>query len=182
MVVTVGWLVGCTSTITPPPAPRDPVSVFLVLDDRHRGVVMQDAAGTGMVEFGYGDWDWYAQNHDAWYDVFDTILWPTTGTIGRRPTDATSGQDLRARYPWIELHEFAVERDAMVALRGDLESRFAARASEQHYNARYRMTFVPVDDGYWCLFNCNDAVADWLERLGCSVSWVPIRIGLQVAE
>ena len=44
------------------------------------------------------------------------------------------------------------------------------------------MSFVPHEDGYWFLYNCNDVVARWLQELGCSVSWVPIRLDLEVAE
>ncbi len=175
-------LAGCTSVVRAPPAPGDPVPVFLLLDARHRGLLLPAADGKGLVEYGFGDWDWYALNEDAWYDVFDTVLWPASGALGRRPTDAADAPSLRARYPWMELHEFAVEREAMEALRGELEAPFAARAADQHFNPRYGMTFVPADDGFWCLFNCNDAAALWLERLGCEVSWVPLRLGLSVKE
>ena len=44
------------------------------------------------------------------------------------------------------------------------------------------MSFVRHEDGFWFLYNCNDAVADWLRRLGCAVSWVPIRLDLSVVR
>ena len=80
----------------------------------------------------------------------------------------------------MKLHEIPVACTDMTALRDALESAFAKGVDEQVYNARYRMSFVPSPDGYWFLHNCNDAVARWLEKLGCSVSWVPIRIDLVV--
>jgi len=34
----------------------------------------------------------------------------------------------------------------------------------------HRLTFVKDDDPYICWHNCNHAVAEWLEELGCAVS------------
>jgi hypothetical protein len=156
------------------------VPVFLLQDAHHRGLLLPAADGMGLVAWGFGDWDWYALDHDAWYHAFDTVLCPGGGALGRRPTDAADGPALRARFPWMELHELAVERAAMLALRADLEGQYAARSAEAHFNARYGMTFVPVEPGFWCCFNCNDATAHWLERLGCEVSWVPVKAWLRV--
>jgi hypothetical protein len=170
---------GCTSTVTPPPAPEDPQAVYLLQDDRHVGLLLPRAPGR-VVEYGFGDWDWYAMERDAWYNVFDTVLWPTQGTLCRRELAAHGAADLRARLPWATVHEFAVERARAGALLLDLDAQFAAHADELHHSARYGMDFVPHDDGYWLFHNCNDVLADWLRRLGCEVSWVPVRLGLAV--
>ena len=44
------------------------------------------------------------------------------------------------------------------------------------------MSFVESEDGFWFLYNCNDALADWLRELGCSVSFVPVRLGLSLRD
>ena len=37
----LAWaIVGCTSTITPPQNPVDPVTVYVLLDDRHQGLIL----------------------------------------------------------------------------------------------------------------------------------------------
>jgi hypothetical protein len=171
---------GCTSTVTRPPVPADPVHVFLIQDDRHLGLVLPRESGR-LVEYGFGDYDWYALGHDAWYCAFDTVLWPTQGTLARRELDAHDGSSLRQRLPWVTVDEIAVERAPMRALLAELDAAFARHADRVHHNAAWGMDFVPHEDGYCCLWNCNDMVADWLERLGCRVSWVPIRLGLVVA-
>ncbi len=172
---------GCTSVIYPPESPKDPVPTYLLMDDRHRGVLLPLKDG-GFVEYGYGDWDWYANNHDHWYHVFDTVLWPTEGALGRRFSAAKNGDEIRRQFPWMELHEFMVDRKNMEGLSAELAAAFAKGAEQEVYNSRYQMSFVHHEDGYWCLCNCNDVVARWLEVLGCSVSWVPIRMDLEVAQ
>ena len=73
---------GCVSTIEPPSNPRQPVTVFLQSEARHKGLLLPKAEGR-FVEYGFGDYDWYALEKDRWYYVFDTVLWPTKGTLGR---------------------------------------------------------------------------------------------------
>ena len=172
---------GCTSTITPPSDPREPVEAYLVEDYRHFGVVLRRSPGV-LVEYGYGDWDWYAMMHARWYNVFDTVLWPTQGTLARREIRARDGAELRARIPWMEVRAIAVASEGARELLADLDAQWALREDEQHYNPVYKLSFVPHDDGFWFLHNCNDAVADWLHALDCSVSWVPIRLGLALTE
>ncbi len=181
LLATLGlFAIACgTSVILPPAAPEDPVTTYLLMDDLHRGLWLPREEG-GLVEYGYGDWDWYANNHDSWYHVFDTILWSTQGTLGRRFSSSESGDELRRQFYWMQLHEISVARKDMEALRRELADAYAEGVDRQVYNARYRMSFVPSQDGYWFGHNCNDAVADWLTKLGCEVSWVPIRIGLAV--
>ena len=172
---------GCTSVIHPPRAPEDPVAVYLLMDDQHRGLWLP-AGASGFVGYGFGDWDWFATNHDAWYYVFDTVLWPTHGTLGRRSSAARSADELRRELHWMQLHEIVVARGNMEALRAELADSFAKGADEQVYNELHRMTFVPHPDSYWFLYNCNDAVTGWLRKLGCSVSWVPIRLDLTMGQ
>ncbi len=172
---------GCTSVIYAPKSPQDPVVAYLLMDDRHRGVLLPRADG-GFVEYGYGDWDWYAQNYDNWYHALDTVLWPTQGTLGRRFSTARNGEELRRQFHWMQLHELVVARKDMEALRKELADVFAKGSDKQVYNERYRTTFVPHDDSYWCLYNCNDAMTSWCEKLGCSVSWVPICLDLAMGK
>lgn len=174
-------IVGSTSTITPPEDPDDPVTIYLLMDDLHRGLWLPNA-DQGLIEYGFGDWDWYANNQDSWYHVFDTILWPTAGTLASRRTSARSEEELRRQFSWMQLHPIQVAAKDMQTLLESLADRFAAASNQQVYNSRYGMTFVPAGESYWFLSNCNDAVASWLESLGCSISWVPIRLDLQLAE
>lgn len=174
------WWIGSTSTITPPTDPADPQPVFVLRDGLHRLLALPDERGVLSV-WSYGDWDWYANNHDAWTDVFDTVLWPTTATLARRDVPGTSETSLRAAYRYAAIDEIAVSRADVTALRARLEALWAG-GGPPHYNARYRTHFVRDRTGYWFAHNCNDALAGWLRELRCGVSWVPLRTDLRLPE
>ncbi|MCA8943278.1 MAG: DUF2459 domain-containing protein [Planctomycetes bacterium] len=174
------WAIGCTSTIRPPAQVDDPVDIFLLLDARHRGLILPHP-DDGLVEYGYGEWWWYALGDDAWYDAFRAVLWPTQGTLGRRRTGATDLESLRDRFHWMTIQSLVVERERVNSLVEDLETARAERREDEIWSDRYGFWFVPFRTDYWAFHNCNDEVADWLERLGCDVSWVPICLDLEFA-
>jgi hypothetical protein len=172
---------GCTSTVTPPRDPQAPVTVLIIADEKHRRLCLPDG-DKGYVEFGFGDWSWYALGNDRWYHVFATVLVPTAGTLSRREFAAADPAALRAAAPWAVFQELRVGTAGAEALRLRLEQAFADRAAETVWNGSYRMRFLPWTRKYWFASTCADQLADWLRELGCHVSWVPIRIDLAVAQ
>jgi hypothetical protein len=179
LLLALAWaLVGCTSTVHRPRGPlAAPVVVLLAQDGRHLGLLLP--RGGRYVEYGFGEYAWYAELRDAWYRAFPAMLWPTAGTIGRREVEAADAAGVRRRLWWMQLDEIPVEGERAAALLARLDARFAAGGPAVH-NPTYGIDFAADPDGYWCLFNCNDAVAGWLEELGCRVSWVPLRLDLEV--
>ncbi|HEX5053581.1 MAG TPA: DUF2459 domain-containing protein [Planctomycetota bacterium] len=179
VIVAVCGHFGCTSVVTAPPSPADPTRVFVLREAMHVGVVLPDGTPPQRyLEFGFGDWGYYALGHDAWYDVFATVLWSTQGGLSRREFFADSPERLRAVASWVELDELVVPGAAVQKLRERLERTFASRQAQRVVRGDLRMSFVPADQGYWFLRTCADVAAGWLEELGCSVSWVPIRASL----
>ncbi|MBL8753628.1 MAG: DUF2459 domain-containing protein [Planctomycetes bacterium] len=172
---------GCTSTITPPAAVQDPVTVFLLREAMHSGVVLPSPTNGAYVEFGFGDWSWFALANDQWYNVFATVLWPTQGTLGRRPFPARTPDELRQYVTWAELQPLAIERAKATALWTRLHEQHAARQSEAVTRANLGWTFVPYDRSYWFPQTCADVAAEWFRELDCSVGWTPIRSSLNVA-
>ncbi len=173
----------CTSLATPPRAPQDPTSVFVLREARHVGLVLPVHSGEHVeryVEFGFGDWAWYALERNAWHDVFATVLWPTQGALCRREHDARSAQELRDAAHWTTLEELTVSRARASALLERLEAEFSAGAARSVRLEAYDMNFAPCERSYWFADTCADAAAVWLEELGCEVAWAPIRIALRV--
>lgn len=174
--------VGCTSTVTPPANVGDPTTVFLLREAMHTGLVLPpSAANDEFVEFGFGDWSWFALGNDEWYQVFATILWPTQGTLGRRAFGARTADELRERVWWAELSPVVVDREKANALRTRLQHDHDTRLAEAVRRQDLGWTFVPFDSSYWFPNTCADVAADWFRDLDCSVSWVPIRAGLAAA-
>lgn len=166
----------CTSIVTPPDKVKDPVRVYLLQEARHKGLVLPDEAG-GFVEFGYGDWDWFAMMCNSWYHTFDTVLWPTRGCLGRRELANIDDRPFRRG---VDMEPVEVEAARVKTLLDDLNRRIEAQKETAVLNREYDFEFVHSDDGFWLFYNCNDSIADWMEALGCEVSWRPVRLGIRV--
>lgn len=172
---------GCTSLVTAPRAPREPTSVFILREARHIGVVLPDESASGVtryVEYGFGDWAWYALGEDSWYDAFPTVLWPTPGALCRREYAAHSPAELRRSATWVALDEIAIGRAEAGALRQHLEAVFERESARAVFQPDYGMTFVPYAESYWFGNTCADVAGEWMRELGCDVSWAPIRLSL----
>ncbi|MCA3008524.1 MAG: DUF2459 domain-containing protein [Phycisphaerales bacterium] len=168
-------VVGCTATVTPPRNVAQPATVHLLREAMHTGLVLPPATdGAGFVEFGYGEWEWFARGNDAWYRVFPTVLWPTMGTLGARPFAAADAAGLQRAAWWAELTPLVVEASKVDALRARLEAAMRARDDEVMRRPDLGWTFVPAATSYWFPNTCADVVAAWCEELGCTVSWVPV--------
>ncbi len=173
-------LTGCTSIVFPPDHVARPATVYLLREAMHQGIVLPvpAAAPERFVEFGFGDFEWFARGRDQWYRVFPTMLWPTTGTLCRREHGIAPWPS----QPGLALDPLVVDATAVDLLRQDLEQRFAAGTATLVEQPAWQMQFVVHDDDYWLLHTCADTAAEWLRRLGCTVTPAPIRIGLVTAH
>ena len=154
----------CNSTVIPPPPPDDPIVVFLLREALHTGVVFPAPTAndpTGYVEFGFGDWSWYALGNDAWYNVFATVLWPTQGALGRREFGVSTPEELRRVAYWAELSPIVVSQQCAQELRQSLQAAFDARLAQAKDRPDLRFRFTPSDDSYWLPHNCADTAAVW---------------------
>jgi hypothetical protein len=176
------FVVGCTSTVTPPATPADPVRVFLLQEAMHTGLVLPPAehspGDAEYVEFGFGDWSWYALGHDAWYHAFATVLWPTQGGLGRRTFGARTAAELQLAVTWAKLSPIDVSATKAAALRRRLQAEFDAHVEAAVLRQDLGFRFVPVDQSYWLPHNCADAATDWLRELDCKVTGALLRTSL----
>ncbi|MBI4882370.1 MAG: hypothetical protein HY812_22315 [Planctomycetes bacterium] len=175
-------LAGCASAVVPPADPAEPLCVYVIQNAKHFGLILPRDAG-GFVEYGYGDWEWYALEEDSWSDACGTVVWPTLGTLARRESHVAGFAGLRLRYPaGAALLPVEAEAGRVRGLLRGLDERFARGFSQGFYSARYDMYFVPDAERFWFPHMCADETAEWLEELGCTVSWTPIRMGLRVQD
>ena len=71
-------------------------------------------------------------------------------------------------------------RTRVAQLLARLDAEFTA-GGEPVYNADHDTWFARYPARFWMFHDCHDETADWLEELGCSVAWAPVRIRLRVA-
>lgn len=170
---------GYTAKVAPPATVHSAATVYVIQDELHLGLVLP--ARQGFVEFGFGDWEWYARAQDRWYHAFATVLLPTVGTLARREHAVGSMEALQSEMPWVRLQPITVDFVRVEALRSRLQAQFAARETEAVYRTGLRTQFVPWERSYWFVDNCATAVVDWLRELDCSASWVPLLLDVAVA-
>src|SRR3954467_13024450 len=80
LVVLVG---GCATRIVPPSNPSYPVAVYVTDYGRHSSILLPMGDGH-LMEYSYGDWEFYALNKYKWY-IGATKLFLSDGSgLGRR--------------------------------------------------------------------------------------------------
>ncbi len=172
-VLVATCLCGCVTVVSPPAHPADPVSVYLADYGIHSSLVLARGTGGDVVEYSFGQWDWYALNHTEWYRLCDVMLIPTHGALGRRewkaPPTTETREPLSERMPVYSLYDLHVERAAAEALLARLDARFRSHLDTRVENDDYRLSLVRDDHLYWFGHACNAEVEDWLRELGCGV-------------
>ncbi|MEX2125294.1 MAG: hypothetical protein WD795_15485 [Woeseia sp.] len=123
------------------------------------------------VEYGYGEWRWYARMEDQWWRAPAVLFWPTQGTLGRREWRGPGAEArLLDEYDGLIVLDVPAEARKVDALVAELDRAFDSRSEQRVRNRIYGLDFVPYDRPYWVFNNSNHAVKDWLQELGYEVT------------
>ncbi len=169
LLVLLALVPGCGWTVTPPPRPKEPAVVFLADYGRHSRLAVQ-TSGTGLVEYGYGDWRFYALGEKGLWSGLRAVAKPTPSALARRtlpPTDdpavfrQRAGADRAAR--------FLVERERADDLLRELDRRYRKNIDTEFRRETSGFSFIRDDEPYHLLHNSNHQTAEWLRHLGCEV-------------
>lgn len=166
----------CRTTVVPPEHPADPVSVYLVDLGRTSGLVLPDEQGR-LVEFVYGEWDWYALRQTGVVQVIPTLLWPTQGTLGRGELGAAPGAGSPAVADELGAQEVLEVRVAGARVRdlhARLEDLFEQNAAGGETAGALGLRFVKHPRAYSAAHNSNHRTAAWLAELDCGIRGIPI--------
>ena len=165
------WLLSaCATTIVPPESVEQPQTVFVLDHGRHSSLVLPHPEG--FVRYAYGDWGWYAEVETGAMQALRAVLWPSRAGLGRSLTEADAtraGLREGLRVGTQAIHEVTVEAERVTALRAALEARHRANEAGARYNAAYDLTFVEHPEPYAAWNNSNHKLAEWLQRLDCTI-------------
>lgn len=157
--------------ITPPAEVKDPVTVFIADYGMHGSLILPRDDGQ-FREFAYGEYDWFALNHDQWYNAIPIILYPHKATLGTRMlAGPVTVEALQLQMPVESIFELRVEQAAAQAGLQQLESRYEQNKSirGEIYNPAIGLNMVEDPKPYSMCNNCNIELAAWLEMIGCRV-------------
>jgi hypothetical protein len=160
---------GCTTRLTPPPSPANPVPVLILDHGRHASLVLPSAQG-GTIRYSYGDWRYYARDVTGLRSGAAALFWPTASALGRRELEAPPEEAAvrRALRVWADtVITFQVEGARAEALRTRLDTLYSQGREKAHlYNETYDLDFVHHPRRYWFGHNSNQVLAGWLRELG----------------
>lgn len=170
ILVLAGLLLACTNTIRVPPEPADSRNVYLVDLGRHSRLAFERPNGA-LLEYGYGEWRWYAKMEDQWWRAPAVLFWPTEGTLGRREWRKPNGSaHLLREYRGLTVLVLSADAKKIDRLLARLNREFGRRSDHLVRNRAYRLNFVPYHRRYSLLNNSNHVVKEWLQELGFDVS------------
>jgi hypothetical protein len=178
LLLVVGVLVlpqaGCSARIIPPAAPPRPQTVLVTDYGKHSSLVLPDGSGH-LVEFAFGDWNWFAMGETHWYGVFEALFWSHGSTMGIRHLHFNADADqLAGRIGCLTVLRIDVDAPDVEKLREQLAHRIDQHLSTMIYNPAYNYDFVRDDEHYSLWNNCNHLTARWLVALGCEIEGEPI--------
>ena len=174
------WIVvGCTSTVEPPAPGADAVIVYLVRDSWHSGLRLP-CDGGGYVEYGFGEWAWFAERIESNTGFLRAMLVPSRAAIARRELSAAEAADYLLHRNDGVVTPIRVDRRRAIGLRVELDDAWFQNRGDFVFDPVRRFDFREANLRYAMWQNCFDATAGWLRRLGCEVEHTSIRSGLRV--
>ena len=166
---------GCAAVIVPPPRTSGTRHVpVMVADYGYHSTVILPKSDGGLVEYAYGDWNYFGHNNKSVTTALNALLASDQATLGRRVLDRLPDQPgLEQATGATSVIRFDAPRDKVAELERQLEHRFSTNLDSIMYSPVHGLYFVKDDEPYGVAHNCNHFTAEWLERLGCKVEgWV----------
>lgn len=169
-----------TWTIFRPPAPPDAATIFVSDYGRHARLALPWDEDW-LVEYAFGDWDYYARAKRTPWRGAVALLVPTEATLARRFVPFTAEEDeFKARAGSVRSVRLSVERNALADLTAQLDQRYRQQMDTETYLPDLGLSFVKDDHAYHLFHNSNHRVAAWLQSLGCEVRGTPILSNFEV--
>jgi hypothetical protein len=181
ILICVGALIGCRTTVTPPQDVRDPVTVAFTDYGRHTSIILP-VKQNEWAEYAAGDWAFFALGHNDVLSGLRALLGIGDWTIGRRylnfsPTLPGAAQKLGVA----RVVTFRAERSYSDTLHESLDAIFKAHRDQVFYSSYSGLYHVIGSEHYYIFHNCNHSTANWLRLLGCDVDGSSITSSFDLA-
>lgn len=167
-VALVNW-VASPAIIIPPAKPALPVTVYVMEQGFHARLVLP-LPGNGLIQYAYGDWQYFALNQQSFTSGLRALFLPTQGALGRRIyEDVATLQQTVEETQGSTLLSLEVPGEKASQLLQSLGDRFQQKQDTQIYNPLTQMFFVQDEQNYIVLHNSNHELVNWLQDLDCQV-------------
>lgn len=154
--------------IIPPANPIAPVTVYVVEHSIHSRLVLPDRNGE-LIQYAYGDWNYFALNQQDWGDTLAALLIPTQGALGRRKFSNVDQLRQTSDHEDSTILSFEVAGANVINLLKSLNERFNRNINTSVENPLTQLTLVKDNQDYTLLYNSNHQLVRWLKDLECRV-------------
>ena len=159
-------LVACQNGVNRAAAPPvDPVRVYVLDYGRHTSLVLPASDGR-LVEWFWGDWNWYALNNRGLADGVTALFGSPAATLGQLDLGRPESADvIRGLAGASSITAIDVEHARVEALVAELSGRFERNRESEVLQSDGRRFVREGGAGYSLSNNSNHAVAGWLRQL-----------------
>jgi hypothetical protein len=169
VIASILWVwIASPATIIPPADPANPITVGIVHDGFHSGLVLPTGSGE-LIQYAYGDWNYFALNQHDWTDALAALFLPTPGALGQRKFSNVAELQQITQWENNTLLSFEVARVKATRLLKLLDERFNRNIETRVENPLTGLSLVRDDRDYTLLHNSNHELVRWLQDLDCRV-------------
>src|SRR5947207_1449220 len=180
LIGVVALLGGCATHIVPPSAPSNPVAVYVTDYGRHSSILLPMGDGH-LMEYSYGDWEYYALNKYKWYIGATKLIVSDASGLGRRILPHPGTDEALQKYINSKrLLRIEIEQSRVLELLAELDHRYNERLDTMVFNNYSHAYFVKDDTHYGLFHTCNAETAGWLRKLGCRVDGLAVLSNFEI--
>src|SRR3989440_1395201 len=143
LVLSVVALVGgCATRVVPPANPANPVAVYITDYGRHSSILLPMGDGH-LMEYSYGDWEYYALNKYKWYIGATKLILSDCSGLGRRILPHPGDDEALQKYINSKrLLRIEIEQSRVLELLAELDRRYNERVDTMVFNNYSHAYFV----------------------------------------
>lgn len=172
-------LQACTWRIVPPEPAQETTTVYISVYGRHTRLALPDERGQ-FVEYGFGDWRFYAEAERNLLTAVQALLFSTGATLSRRELTPPGDSELRHHFYSNRTEAIDVPAKQARQLRESLQLAWNQAQGEQLDQGTLSFRRSPIH--YSLFHNSNHQTARWLEQLQCDVRGVPFWSNFRVIQ
>ncbi|HEV8606584.1 MAG TPA: DUF2459 domain-containing protein [Tepidisphaeraceae bacterium] len=173
---------GCATRILPPANPANPVAVYVTDYGRHSSLLLPMGDGH-LMEYSYGDWEFYALNKYKWYIGATKLIMSDASGLGRRILPHPGNDEaLQKMINSKRLLRIEIEQSRVMELLAELDQRYCSKIETMVFNDYGHAYFVKDDSHYSLFHTCNGQTAQWLRKLGCEVDGLAVISNFEVVR
>jgi hypothetical protein len=175
-------LAGCSWTVKNSAQVDDPVAIYLTDYGRHTSIIMP-VSDSMMVEYAFGDWDWFAANQNDSFSGVRALTFSRGSTLGRRFYVKTDDLNELMRLSDAQrVARLTAPSPRVKKLSDRLDRAYMKHIDTWRFNELTHLDHVRSDRHYWGLDNCNQLTATWLRELGLKVSGISVFSNFKAPE